>query len=463
MRVDICRLVQRNLRKSNSLACLRTRVVAAAFVGLFLIASDRSNAQQAPPTIDADIHLGVASCAGSTCHGSVEAWTKSTVLQNEYVTWQREDAHAKAYNVLFNEDSKRIARNLGLAEAHTAEVCLTCHSDYVAPERRGATFQISDGVGCEACHGGSVRWLGVHLSRKGHKVNVESGMYPTDEPVARAELCLSCHLGDESRFVTHRIMGAGHPRLRFELDTFTALQPAHFEIDDDYIERKKVFNGVQTWAIGQAIAVKRTIALLVNPKHAYDGIFPELVFFDCHACHHPMSNKRWQPRIGTQLPPGIVRINDANMIMLRVVAKHFDADLGAQLMTQTLALHAASTRGQEATVGAAKALQTTAEQLVDLLSSRTFEASDIEALALGIVAEGLAGEFADYAAAEQATMALASVIETMAIAGLIDTQQREHMNSAIEACYAAVEKDEQYTPIAYAECLDQFATTLPDF
>jgi len=33
-------------------------------------------------------------------------------------------------------------------------------------------------------------------------------------------------------------MGAGHSRLAFELDTFTILQPAHFRVDEDYIERK---------------------------------------------------------------------------------------------------------------------------------------------------------------------------------------------------------------------------------
>ena len=435
----------------------------AALFAAAVVAPEASLAQQQAPSIESDIHLGVASCAGSTCHGSVEAWSKSTVLQNEYVTWQREDDHAKAYEILFNEESKRIARNLGLPDAHTAEACLTCHSDFVPEELRGTTFQLSDGVGCEACHGGGVRWIGVHLSGKGHELNVANGMYPTDEPIARAELCLSCHLGDQSKFVTHRIMGAGHPRLRFELDTFTALQPAHYAIDDDYRERKQVFNGVQTWAIGQAIAVRRFVELLLNPAHAYDGIFPELVFFDCHACHHPMSNKRWQPRIGTQLPPGIVRLNDANMIMLRIAAKHFDAGLGEQLLSQTLALHAASTRGQDATIEAAQALQGTTEQLIEILSARAFEAQDIEALALGIVQEGLAGEFADYAAAEQATMALASVIETMGGANLIDSQQREQMDASIETCYAAVEKDEQYTPTAFAECLNQFAATLPDF
>ena len=57
------------------------------------------------------------------------------------------------------------------------------------------------------------------------------------EPVERARLCLSCHFGDPLRFANHRIMGAGHPRMSFELDTFTALQPAHFKVDADYRKR----------------------------------------------------------------------------------------------------------------------------------------------------------------------------------------------------------------------------------
>ena len=33
-----------------------------------------------------------------------------------------------------------------------------------------------------------------------------------------------------------------------------------------------------------------------DPNTGTSGLFPELVFFDCHACHHPMSDLRWNPR-----------------------------------------------------------------------------------------------------------------------------------------------------------------------
>ena len=96
-------------------------------------------------------------------------------------------------------------------------------------------------------------------------------------------------------------MGAGHPRMSFELDTFTAIQPAHYKIDNDYRKRKIVANGIQTWAIGQAIAMERRLDALLDPKRNKDGIFPELVLYDCQACHHSLMEQKWQSRPGTGL------------------------------------------------------------------------------------------------------------------------------------------------------------------
>ena len=77
---------------------------------------------QTIPQYGQDRHIGVTGCAGSTCHGSAAPWRNSTVLQNEYVTWQRQDPHAKAYQTLLSDQSKRIARNLGLEISRKAPV-----------------------------------------------------------------------------------------------------------------------------------------------------------------------------------------------------------------------------------------------------------------------------------------------------------------------------------------------------
>ena len=106
------------------------------------------------PHYSLDKTLGVASCASSLCHGAIETWKDSTVLQNEYVTWSRSDKHARSYAVLLNDRSKEIAKKLALpAPAHKSDVCLDCHTHNPKPAQRGEGFQIADGVACEACHG----------------------------------------------------------------------------------------------------------------------------------------------------------------------------------------------------------------------------------------------------------------------------------------------------------------------
>ncbi len=103
-----------------------------------------------------DKSMGVVNCANSLCHGSVQPIKDSDVLQTEYVTWSRVDKHARSYKVLFNEQSLRIGRNLGLAKPPSQEkICLDCHAHNVPVALRGERFKLDDGVSCEACHGPS--------------------------------------------------------------------------------------------------------------------------------------------------------------------------------------------------------------------------------------------------------------------------------------------------------------------
>ena len=84
------------------------------------------------PAESAAKHVGVATCAASQCHGSAIPREATGVLQNEYVTWTQADPHARAYEVLSNDASRRIAARLGIANARNAEECLDCHADNVA-------------------------------------------------------------------------------------------------------------------------------------------------------------------------------------------------------------------------------------------------------------------------------------------------------------------------------------------
>ncbi len=436
------------------------RPLAAVFLLAAFFRTHPAAAADAPLPYEAPgKHLGVVSCASSLCHGSVTPWKGSNVLQTEYVTWSRVDKHAnKAYSVLFEERSQRIARNLGLKEpAQAAKLCLDCHTDNPSVARRGERFKLADGVGCEACHGPSEGWIRSHVApRATHADNLERGLYPTSEPVAQARLCLGCHFGNKDKFVTHRMMGAGHPRMSFELDTFTQTAPPHFVIDDDWQRRKRVWDGARVWAIGQAIVAQELIDVLLDPKRSHDGFFPELVVFDCHACHHPMSNVRWTPRQGTG--PGRIRFNDANLLMLRQVVRRVLPAEEKDYNDLVTALYKAVAGEGGDTVGAATKLRAGLGRLVGGLVARSFDGKDLRAILAGLIDDGLAGQYSDYAGAEQATMAIGSVLSFLAKRG--ELAKVRAANAALDRLHAEVRNDERFRPEGFRAALAQLGKTV---
>ena len=418
------------------------------------------------------VHLGVTACAGNTCHGAVERLKGSSVPQNEYLIWsqetdkQRIDKHHQAYKVLLSDRAKQIAHNLGLSDAANSKICLKCHTDYVDAGRRGPQYKIEDGVGCEACHGAAEKWLGPHYSRVPHDVLVRDyNLTALDKPMVRAEKCLSCHFGDaedDNRFVTHRIMGAGHPRMGFELDTYTAAEPAHFVVDESYVKRKGPVNDVQVWAVGQAAnLVKRMDALL---KHPPKGVQPELVLFDCSACHHTINQIRWRPRGSTGLGPGTVKLDDANAVMLRVIAARVAPNVAKSLAEQMLALHRATTEDWKTVIREATEVRRLAIELQNLLSNHQFSRDDMRALADAVIAVGLTGDDTDFPGAEQATMALGAIASAMSspmVPGRLTAEQTKTMNDALRGLYKSISDAESYRPEAFVRALKDFQKTIP--
>src|SRR5215469_4634071 len=138
----------------------------AAITGLALalgLASAPQSATALETASDDDgIHLGVTSCASTSCHAAASPVTGSSIRHDEYLVWSQEsdahriDKHHRAYIVLLGDQGVRIAHNLGLPDAVTADACLNCHTDNVPEARRGPQFKIVDGVGCETCHGGAM-------------------------------------------------------------------------------------------------------------------------------------------------------------------------------------------------------------------------------------------------------------------------------------------------------------------
>ena len=336
---------------------LAAALLLLALVGASILLLGVPGPGQSPAvaTAQADtVHLGVASCAGSTCHGRMEGDGR-IVRQDELAIWQEPSsqagAHSRAFAVLSGKRAQQITATLGLGDATRAAECLGCHADPAPAAMRGARFQLADGVGCEACHGGAGDWISSHYAVGAtHQSNVANGMTPLDHPVARASVCLDCHYGSDrpGQFVTHRIMAAGHPRIAFELDLFSSLQQHHDE-DGDYAQRKGMTNNVAMWATGQAMAVNRAAALYTRPALATEGAFPEFYFFDCHSCHRRIYDqadrvKTWEGNPGRPIPAGMPPFNDESFIMLSAAAKVAAPGMASQFEADSRAFHVALTK-----------------------------------------------------------------------------------------------------------------------
>ena len=428
---------------------------------LLISSSAFSQNKNALPYHSKDTSVGVVNCASSLCHGSITEWKDSNVLQNEYVTWSRFDKHARAYDVLLNEKSQSIARKFGLGmPPQKSKLCLDCHAHNVPEANRGERFKLSDGVTCEACHGPAGRWLSSHVEPGAtHAMNIQHGLYPSSKPMERAQLCLSCHFGNKDKFVSHRMMGAGHPRMSFELETFSAISPAHVRIDKDYEKRKQVWDGVKVWAIGQSLAVAETMDILRDPKRGRDGLFPELVLFDCHACHRPMSEQRWKPvtAFGASPGTGLARLNDSGMLMMRAIAKQMDPKLGARVTAQGGKLHRAVAGQGDAMVEDA-AMKRLSLEVATRVENYSFSEAALRGIAIGLIDDGLNGYYRDYAGAEQASMAIGSLVNFMNKRGML--KSAKPVNAGLQKLYASLSNDEKYRPAEFQQRLREFKNVL---
>ena len=402
-------------------------VALGAWASLFV---SNVQAQPALPRFDGQVHMGVATCAGP-CHGRQSALGVAegpAMRGSEIVVWQDLNTlrgkHSQAYKVLQDARAHDIARKLGIGDPASAQECLSCHSDDPAADKRGPQLLRSDGVSCEACHGGAGgKWLASHYAPGAtHAQNVANGMYPTDNPVARARLCESCHLGASAsdQYVTHRIMGAGHPRLTFELELFTALQAHHYE-DQDYARRKPIPNRAKVWAIGQASAFRSDLELYLDSPHARAGVFPEETFFDCRSCHRLISDSddfrsHWRANPGRPDGPGVPVFNDANLIVLVAASRAVSPGLASTLDARGRAFHAALQSGANVRP-AGEALIGALDEVLATMERTEFDPALARSMLRGVVSTSLSERYTTYASAEQAIMAIDSLSRTLADAG----------------------------------------------
>jgi hypothetical protein len=398
-----------------------------------------------------DRHLGAASCASSVCHGAVQPPARAGALMNEFVTWSHEDSHAKAYQALSSTQGRSIAAKLGLGSAETAKICLDCHTDNVPQNQRGNKFTLTDGVGCEACHGGAERWISSHAAKSNYRSDIKTGMYPTADLRDRSRLCLSCHYGAAEKFATHRIMAAGHPRLSFELDTFLALEPVHYRIDEHYRERKPTYTKSQSWSRGQLMAAQAQLLILEGPMLHPSRTFPDLALFNCTSCHDTsMHRLEWRNRQLTEgIDAGSVLLNDANLRMSWVIARTLSAREGDIIKGLVQALQKDAVEDWPH-IGVSGAQLRAA--LADTLVQTEGTVPSARNLLDSVLQAGIDGEYRDYLGAEQAVMAIDLL--------MMDANLAERYRAQRDELFRLVHSDETFRSTEFIASLKSLREAL---
>lgn len=393
--------------------------------------------------------VGVATCASSLCHGSATPLDARDVLQNEYVTWSHFDPHGRAYRVLLEPAAKAMARRLGIRAPHEATECLACHTDAVPVERRGPKFQIADGVGCEACHGAAERWLVSHVQapRVTHADNVANGLVALERAEVRAAVCMNCHVGDSRRLATHRMMAAGHPRLTFELDTYTELWRTAG--GREHYRRNADVSAVRTWLTGLGEATVRALEL-AETRSRTRGL-PEFAVYACYSCHRSLSVSDWNERdideSSGDLPPGALRLPDGSARALIAIGRALDVPAAEPLARSLNDAQRAANDDPAALPDAVRAVDGSTRALVQALVSMPWTPAERKAALNGLADAARRGAFPDYAAAEQAAMGMVLLLAELEL----DRESR----ADVDRLFAALENDNAYDRARFGAALER--------
>ncbi len=437
---------------------------------LILLVTGGAQASLAQAALPTSRFEGVATCAGSTCHGRSEGNGK-VVRQDELMHWQEPSspggAHSRAFAVLAGGRAQKIAASLGLGSATSAPACLGCHTTNAPLALRGDRFQLTDGVGCESCHGAASGWLATHYTVLGSPAsNIAQGMIPLENPARRASVCLDCHFGSSQpgQFVTHRMMAAGHPRLSFELDLFSALQQHHDE-DADYQARKGQTDSVRLWAVGQAEAVQRSLSLFSRPGLGTQGIFPEFYFYDCHSCHRriddgPERVLTFETNPGRPIPFGTPPYNDENIIMLSAVARVLAPGQAEGFERASRNFHAAMGVGRHEAAAAAGRLGSAAAALSKAMAQATYDSNTAFTVVASIAGRAVSPRFTDYTGSSQAVMAVDTLLNSLVRQGRITLGAAAGIRANINRAYAAVKSPNTYNPGAFRAALGEAARSI---
>ena len=450
------RSISRKNLNSAVITSVFTLALVAALAAGFAGVAHAQSASKAPAMPQ---YVGAGGCSAPACHGSVRPMTQTPVWQNEYSIWVTQDKHSHAYEALSGPTAMRMAKILDLPAANSAQKCLACHAIDAPQSARARTFDASDGVSCESCHGPASGWLGPHTtSGWTHEQSLKLGMYDTRNIVSRTTRCLECHLGTKDKYVDHEMLAAGHPDLYFELDSFEATMPRHWKqpLEAD------PWRDVRDWSTGQAVQFGAEMKYLADLTER--EAWPEYTQLDCFACHHNLvkTEDSWRQQRGYEgRRAGNTAWNPSRYIVFRQLAREVDAALATRLNESLNKVQAEMSRLQPDR-GKVAALAAEAANALDDFAKRVEGLPYDQAMTLRLMRDvsGNAEEIAmsGERPAEQATMALNSLF--LAYSRNSKLVNEADARSALAGLYQQLQNPSAYNGFEFAAQLRKFNAAL---
>src|SRR5437899_4916910 len=132
-----------------------------------------------------------------------------------------------------------------------------------------------------------------------------------------ARTCAGCHVGAPpdpgqgipAREVSHDLIAAGHPPLRFELVNYLNAMPPHWNTRAA-TERHGTGFTAKLWTVSQLVSAQAAVDVLnyrakqTEAPSRKQTPWPEFAEYDCFACHHNLGQPSWRQRQERRLRPG---------------------------------------------------------------------------------------------------------------------------------------------------------------
>ncbi|MEI7681850.1 MAG: hypothetical protein WCK07_20790, partial [Betaproteobacteria bacterium] len=104
-----------------------------------------------------------------------------------------------------------------------------------------------------------------------------------------------------------------------------------------------------------------------------------------------------------------------------------------------------------------RVVTTAIESMLPKISAHRFSGEDVRAILLGLIDDGIDGQYADYQGAEQAVMPLQSVAEFMGRQNLL---RAAALQPVMRRLLDAVAEDEKYRPAIFQQTLRDLRTVI---